>query len=86
MRISEITRGKSIRNNFDSEKEAVKFARRSLVSAIKIPKNSTITKDMLDVKRPGTGISPKFFEKILGKKTLRDISEDEVLQWVDISE
>ena len=41
---------------------------------------------MLDVKRPGTGIPPRFFEKILGKKILRDIPEDEVLQWDDISE
>ena len=86
LRISEIVKGKSLRNNFDSEKEAVKFARRSIVSAIDIPKSSILTREMLTVKRPGTGISPKFFEQIIGKKMIRDISEDQVLQWEDISE
>lgn len=41
---------------------------------------------MLDVKRPGTGILPKFFSKIIGYKAQRDIDEDTTLQWNDISE
>jgi N,N'-diacetyllegionaminate synthase len=86
LRLSEISRGSSIRENFTSESEAVKFARRSLVSKIKIPRGTIITKDMLDVKRPGTGILPKFFSKIIGYKAQRDIDEDTTLQWNDISE
>ena len=74
------------RDNFDSEREAVKFARRSVVSTMNISKNSIISKEMLTVKRPGTGISPKFFDNLIGKKTIKDISEDQVLQWEDISE
>ena len=86
LRISEMVKGQSLRDAFDSEKEAVKFARRSIVSAKNIPKYSVLTKEMLTVKRPGTGISPRFFEQLIGKKITKDIPEDQVIQWEDISE
>ena len=85
LRISEISRGSNIRQQFDSEIEAVKFARRSIVSKNFIPKGTKLTEDLLDVKRPGTGISPKYFYNILGSTTLCDILEDTTIQWDDIS-
>lgn len=84
LRISEISVGSGIRENFESESEAVKFARRSLVSKIKINKGTKITEDMLEIKRPGTGIPPKFFSKICGYLAQRDIDEDTTIQWEDI--
>ena len=36
---------------------------------------------MLDIKRPGTGISPKFFDDVIGLETTCDISEDTPIQW-----
>jgi sialic acid synthase SpsE len=36
---------------------------------------------MLIIKRPGIGISPADIEKIIGKKTKRGISIDEMLRW-----
>ena len=84
LRISEISKGSTIRNNFHSETEAVKYARRSIVSKNFISKGTKITEDLLDVKRPGTGISPIHFYKIIGSNTLRDIEEDTPLQWDDI--
>ena len=65
--------------------EAVKYARRSIVSKNFIPKGTKITEDLLDVKRPGTGISPIHFYKILGSDAIRDIEDDMPLQWDDIS-
>jgi|TARA_Y100000310_G_C20684039_1_gene817834 sialic acid synthase SpsE len=79
-----ISRGSSKRISFDVESEAVKFARRSIVSNRKILKNTKIEEDMLDIKRPGTGISPKFFDEIIGSKTICDIEEDTPIQWKDI--
>ncbi len=84
LELSDLSRGSSTRISFDAEAEAVKFARRSLVSTRKIPKNSIISQDMIDIKRPGTGILPKFYDKILGSKTIRDISEDEPITWEDL--
>ena len=84
LELSNLSRGSPNRISFDAEAEAVKFARRSLVSTRKIPKNSIISEDMIDIKRPGTGILPKFYDKILGSKTVRDISEDEPITWEDL--
>jgi sialic acid synthase SpsE len=39
---------------------------------------------MLTFKRPGTGISPKFLEKVIGKKAKRDIGKDKVIEWKDL--
>ena len=54
--------------------------RRSIVTKQKISKGTIIQRSMLDVKRPGTGLSPEKIKDILGKKALRDISEDEILK------
>jgi sialic acid synthase SpsE len=85
LRLSEISRGKNIRQKFDSESEAVKYARRSVISTKTIQKGTTITKEMLDVKRPGTGIPPKYIDKVIGSIAVTDIQEDVPIQWTDIS-
>jgi sialic acid synthase SpsE len=41
---------------------------------------------MLDVKRPGTGIPPKFFSEIIGSIALVDIDEDTTLEWDHIQQ
>jgi sialic acid synthase SpsE len=86
IRTAEISKGKSFRTTFDSEIEAVKFARRSIVSIKEISKDAIITKDMIGVKRPATGIQPKFFEKIIGFKAVKNIDDDTPLKWDDITE
>ena len=64
-----------------SEKNSRNYARRSLVSKRRILKGKLITNDDLISKRPGTGISPKYIDKVVGKKTNKLIEEDELLQW-----
>jgi len=65
----------------DSEIEARKNARRSLVAACNIKKGDIITKEMLTFKRPGTGISPSEIENVIGKTAKEDIYEDTILQF-----
>lgn len=84
LKLVKISRGKSKRIEFESEKEAVKFARRSIVSITKIPKNSIISSEMIDFKRPGTGIEPKFIDSILGRRVIKDIDEDAPINWEDL--
>ena len=86
LRVVEISKGESKRIKFDSETEAVKFARRSIVSTRKINVDEKIIKEMLDVKRPGTGISPKFYDDIIGKTVKNEIKEDEPIQWDNLNE
>ncbi len=86
LELSRISRGSPNRSSFLSESEAVKFARRSIVSNIEIKKDTTITEELLDIKRPGTGIPPKFFNKIIGMKAIKNIPEDTPIQWEDLSQ
>lgn len=64
-----------------SEEKIKKAMRRSIVARKKIPAGTKLTEEMLSIKRPGTGIPPKFFEILLGKTAKRDIPEDEVIRW-----
>ena len=64
-----------------SEANTAKSARKSLVSALKISAGTKITRDMIKIKRPGTGIAPTFLPTILGMKINRPLDKDEVLRW-----
>jgi N-acetylneuraminate synthase len=63
------------------EDTARKQARRSLVAATSIEAGATVQFENLTFKRPAKGISPKFYEQLVGKKTRQPIEEDTVLQW-----
>lgn len=56
-------------------------ARRSLVVTRNIKKGTVITKDDIMLKRPGTGISPNFYDIVIGRSVKRDLEEDTILQW-----
>jgi N-acetylneuraminate synthase len=64
----------------EREKKIMKLVRKSIVAKKDIKKGTTIKKDMLIIKRPGTGLKPNEIDKIIGMKTKRDIKKDEVLQ------
>ena len=85
IRTAEFSQGQSCRLDFDNEKDGVKYGRCSIVSTNEIPRNTILSPEMLAIKRPGTGISPKFLKKIVGKKIVKDIDADVVLNWNDIS-
>jgi len=81
---------KKILGNSDTfipeEIDARKYARRSLVAKVKIPMGTILTPELLTFKRPGTGISPKEYDKIIGKKASSDILKDEIIQWDKIQQ
>lgn len=68
-----------------SESACIKKLRKSVVSKVDIPENTVITKDMLTVKGPGTGISPEYIHKMIGLKTTKDIEADTVMNYGDIN-
>ncbi len=63
------------------EQEMHKKARRSLVAARPILKGTSIARDMIAIKRPGSGIRPKFLDLVVGRVAKVDIEEDTVLTW-----
>ena len=56
-------------------------ARRSLVLTRDMKKGEVIKESDLIAKRPGTGISPKFADIVIGRKVLKDLEEDTILTW-----
>lgn len=63
------------------EEEMHRKARRSLVAARGIPRGTRIERSMIAIKRPGSGIRPKFVELVVGRVARVDIEEDAVLTW-----
>ncbi len=63
-----------------SEEISRQNARRSLVAKKDIPIGKIIEKDDLTWKRPGSGVSPKFIDQIVGKKAKKDILNDEIIK------
>jgi sialic acid synthase SpsE len=73
--------GQNEKKPLETEMPARKYARRSIVAKTDIPQGTKIAEDMLDFKRPGTGIAPKFLELVVGRVTKRDIKYDEIIKW-----
>lgn len=65
----------------DSEIEIMRVARRSLVAACDIAAGEVITAEKLAVKRPGTGMPPKMWDVVVGRRARTDIPADTVLTW-----
>ncbi len=66
------------------ELNTIKVARRSLVISKNLKKGIKIKKNMFEIKRPGTGISPENYKKIIGMKLLKNKKKDEVIFWKDL--
>jgi N,N'-diacetyllegionaminate synthase len=73
---------KSDVSNFTDMKE---IFQKSMVSQVDIPEGTIITRDMLGIKKPGTGLPPVNLKEIVGKRTNRTIPVDTILQQADIN-
>lgn len=81
IRDTEAAFGTGIKAPTPSEKKIMDIARKSIVAACDIPKGTLITGEMLACKRPGTGISPKYLNLVMGRRVKSDISKSEILSW-----
>lgn len=63
-----------------SEIKNLAVARKSIIAAREIKAGELLTQENLATKRPGTGISPMKWEKVLGTRAIRDFSEDELIE------
>jgi len=68
-----------------SEAPARQNARRSIVLAVDVRAGAVIEANMLTYKRPGTGVSPVHWDEVIGRKFVRDLAADHVLQWADVT-
>jgi len=73
--------GDGVKKCQHSELQNIIAARRSITARREIMVGEKISKEIIDFKRPATGIEPKFIEKILGKKVKNKIGKDESIKW-----
>ena len=81
IRLIEKAKGSGIKKPTSSEQQWMNTNRVSVVSLKDIKKEEIITKDSIDIRRPGNGIQPIYFDSLLGKKSKTDIKKETPLTW-----
>ena len=80
IRYAEKILGKEKKIVTESERTNIKYVRKSIVSKITIKKGEKFTVANITTKRPGTGISPMKYFKILGKVAKKKFEKDELIK------
>ncbi len=76
----ELAIGDGIKRPSASEEKNRPVVRKSLVASRRIAKGEVFSAENIAVKRPGTGISPMCFDKVLGRIAARDFAPDEMIE------
>ena len=77
----EQARGDGIKRPSKSEYKNRLQNRVGLSSLTDIPKGTIITEEMIDIRRPGYGIQPRYFEQVVGRTARKDIPKEEAITW-----
>lgn len=84
LRELELALGSHVKEKKKCENSTFKYARRSLVSLKYIKKGSKIFSDDIGCKRPGTGLHPNLYNKIIGSAAKKNIGIDKLITKKDI--
>lgn len=77
----EVSLGDGVKKPSGSEEKNIPTVRKSIVAKCFIGIGDTFTKDNIDVKRPGTGISPMEWDKVIGTKSKYNFEEDDLIKY-----
>lgn len=79
----EVILGKNKKGPVRSELQYIPLVRKSLVALKNIKKGELLSKNNIGIKRPGTGLAPEMYSRILGKKAKRDVGKDDLIKKSD---
>jgi N,N'-diacetyllegionaminate synthase len=71
--------GDGLKTVSQSEKKNINIARKSIVAAVDIKKGAVLTENNLTVKRPGVGINPMEWDKVIGEIASKDFLVDDLI-------
>jgi len=77
----EVSLGKQKKIVSKKELKILKVVRKSIVAIKSIKKGEKLTEKNLGIKRPGVGISPMKWPKIIGKKSNKNYNADELIKY-----
>lgn len=75
----ELMKGTSEKRPTQSEEDNRKLIRKSIIASETIKKGEKFSESNVTTKRPGTGISPMMWEKLLGRTAHQDYKPDELI-------
>lgn len=78
--------GNGIKRPSPSEFKNRAIARKSIHLATALPKGHLLTFPDLEMKRPGTGISPMMLHAVVGKRITANLPAEHLLTWEDLAE
>lgn len=64
----------------ESERPNMEVARKSIVASRRIRKGEVLTEENITVKRPGSGLSPMLWDKVIGTAAIRDFDYDTLIE------
>ena len=76
----EVAMGDGVKRLTLSEERNKPIARKSLVASHSIKAGDLFSEENMTVKRPGTGISPMLWDRVLGRQASRDFVADELIE------
>ncbi|MEK7598948.1 MAG: N-acetylneuraminate synthase [Patescibacteria group bacterium] len=82
---AEVLMGTSEKKSLPPELQYMSVARKSIVAARDIMAGEKFSVENLAIKRPGTGLLPKHFYKIIGAVAKADIKKDELIKKEDFA-
>jgi N,N'-diacetyllegionaminate synthase len=85
IRIVESVLGDGLKRSTSVERDVKSVARRSIVSRETISSGTVITRELIAFKRPGTGIAPSEFARVIGRKAARTIVADTLITFEDLA-
>jgi N-acetylneuraminate synthase len=81
VRETQISLGNGIKKPAPCEIPIKDVARKSLIASRDIDSDTVLEEAMISIKRPGSGISPRFLSELIGKRTKVDIKNDTLFSW-----
>lgn len=90
--LEELVRGaRAVKAALGARKEVIadevpvqRMARESVVALVDLQPGTTISSDMVWVKRPGTGIPAREMDKVIGRRVRRAVAAESLLSWEDL--
>lgn len=73
--------GNGVKSPAPCELSNISVARKSIVASRALSPGHRLDSDDLEVKRPGTGLAPKFLPELIGRTLRKGLTKDELISW-----
>jgi sialic acid synthase SpsE len=77
----ELALGNGIKAPAACELLNLKVARKSVVASRDLPQGHELSREDLSIKRPGSGLEPKFLESMIGRTIRTGVAKDTLMEW-----